>query len=151
MLINDLYTAFNIKLIILIIYIFLIIVLDCSILLTNETGTITSPHSASNQFLLPPAPYHEMCTYAIRLRKGLKIQILIQYIVSNSLLHCCLKIYDGHDSSAQRGIWMRGSSAVNYSASGNEVLIEYSAWRTGDRKNLFKLHYFAYEGDFCFH
>ena len=116
----------------------------CSKLFTSETGTLTSPGFPSR------CPYYTLCTYAIRLEKGAKVQLIFQNISlveSNSWNY--LKIYDGRNSSAPLLAQLQSDVLRKILASGNEVFIEYKVHWYDTRKRQwrgFRLRYFDNQG-----
>ena len=91
------------------------------------------------------------CTYAIRLQKGARIQLLFQNV---SLSECYpanyIKLYDGRDASSRLVVTIRGEIDGNFSSSGNELFIEFNAnwYNSNDRKwHGFVLTYFEHRGN----
>ena len=96
----------------------------CSKLFTNETGTVTSPGFPSR------TPRETICTYAIHLQKGIRIQLVFQnFSLSEHYTGNWLKVYDGRNSSAPLIATMRGSRYWDVFATGNEVFLEFRSFQ----------------------
>ena len=125
-------------------FIILPILLACSKLFTNETGTVSSPG-----FPYRTAMY-TFCTYAIRLQKGARIQLAFKnFSISDNFAANYFKVYDGRNSSAPLVATMRGSRYWNVSATGNEIFLEFRSYNRYFKNPTwsgFQLNYYDNQG-----
>ena len=90
------------------------------------------------------------CTYAIRLRKGTKVQIDFQNFYLNDKVASSLTVYNGKNAFASLLATMTGSNYKNILATGNEVYMEFNSYEylhSDPSWYGFKLTYFSNQGE----
>ena len=116
----------------------------CGKLFTNDSGIVTSPGFPSS------FSKDAFCAYAIRLKKGAKIQIAFQNFSLNDRVASSLTVYNGRDAFAPLVATMEGTNYKNVLATGNEVYIEFISYEYLPNDAIwygFKLMYFNNQGE----
>ena len=92
---------------------------------------------------------YTLCTYAIRLEKGAKVQLEFLNISFYHHSDHYFKVYDGRNSSAPLLVQLTANNRQKILASGNEVFIQYKVhWYDRYYRQWlgFRLQYFDNQG-----